>query len=50
MFRIYMTSRFLRLRLRLMSQLSNLAGHTAATVALGALLMIPAIYFLGVAA
>ena len=45
MFRIYTTSRFLRFRLRLMSQLSNLAGHTAATVALGALLLLPVLFF-----
>lgn len=50
MFRIYTTSRFLRLRHRLLSHLSNLAGHTAATVALGALLVLPVLYFLGVSA
>lgn len=45
MFRYLFSSRFLRLRLRLMSQLSNLARHTAATVALGALLVLPVLYF-----
>lgn len=45
MFRIYTTSRFLRLRHRLLSHFFNLAGHTAATVALGALLLLPALYF-----
>lgn len=45
MFRIYTTSRFLRLRHRLLSSLSNLAGHTAATVALGVLLLLPALFF-----
>lgn len=45
MFRYLLSSRFLRFRLRLMSQFSNLVGHTAATVALGALLVLPVLYF-----
>ena len=45
MFRYLLSSRFLRFRLRLSSQISNLAGHTAATVALGALLVFPVLYF-----
>lgn len=45
MFRYLLSSRFLRFRLRLSSQISNLAGHTAATVALGALLVLPVLYF-----
>ena len=45
MFRYLLSSRFLRFRHRLMSQFSNLAGHTAATVALGVLLLLPALYF-----
>lgn len=45
MFRFFLSSRWTRFQYRFLFQLSNLAGHTAATVALGVLLLLPALYF-----
>ena len=45
MFRFFLSSRWTRFQYRFLFQLSNLAEHTAATVALGALLLLPALYF-----
>ena len=45
MIRFLLSSRWTRFQYRFLFQLSNLAGHTAATVALGALLLLPALYF-----
>lgn len=44
MLRFFLSSRYLRLRHRLFSQLATFAVRTAATAVLGALLMLPAVY------
>lgn len=44
MLRFFLSSRCLRLRYRLLPLITTLSGRTAATVALGALLMLPAVY------
>ena len=44
MLRFFLSSRYLRLRHRLLSLLTTLAGRAGATLALGALLMLPAVY------
>lgn len=43
--RFLLSSRFLRLRYRLLSLITIFARRTAATVALGALLVLPVVYF-----
>ena len=45
MFRFFLSSHWTRFQYRFLFQLSNLAGHTAATVALGALLLLPVLFF-----
>ena len=40
----FLSSRYLRLRHRLLSLLITLAGRAGATLALGALLMLPVVY------
>ena len=47
MFRFFLSSRYLRLRHRLFSQLA-FAVRTAATAVLGALLALPVLYFVEV--
>lgn len=49
MFRFFLSSRYLRLRHRLLSLFSILAGRTAATAVLGAVLALPVLYFVEVA-
>nr|WP_294511334.1 hypothetical protein [uncultured Bilophila sp.] len=44
MLRFFLSSRCLRLRYRLLPLITTLSGRTAATVALGALLILPAVY------
>ncbi len=44
MLRFFLSSRYLRLRHRLLSLLITLAGRAGATLALGALLMLPVVY------
>ena len=44
MLRFFLSSRCLRLRYRLLPLITTLSGRTAVTVALGALLMLPAVY------
>ena len=44
MFRFFLSSRYLRLRHRLLSLFATFAGRAGATLALGALLMLPAVY------
>lgn len=48
MFRFFLSSRYLRLRHRLLSLLSTLAGRTAATLVFGAVLALPVLYFVEV--
>lgn len=48
MFRFFLSSRYLRLRHRLFSQLATFAVRTAATAVLGALLALPVLYFVEV--
>lgn len=48
MFRFFLSSRYLRLRHRLLSLLSTFAVRTAATAVLGALLALPVLYFVEV--
>lgn len=45
MLRFFLSSRFLRLRYRLLSLLTLLIGRAAATLALGALLSLPAVMY-----
>lgn len=49
MLRFFLSSRYLRLRHRLLSLLTTLAGRAGATLALGALLALPVLYFVEVA-
>lgn len=49
MFRFFLSSRFTRLRHRLLSLFSILAGRTAATLVFGAVLALPVLYFVEVA-
>ena len=42
--RFFLSSRYLRLRHRLLSLLITLAGRAGATLALGVLLMLPVVY------
>ncbi|MFR8053578.1 MAG: hypothetical protein ACLU6O_02250 [Bilophila wadsworthia] len=44
MLRFFLSSRYLRLRHRLLSLLITLAGCAGATLTLGALLMLPVVY------
>lgn len=44
MLRFFLSSRFLRFRYRLLSLITTFAGRTAATMFLGALLALPALY------
>lgn len=48
MFRFFLSSRYLRLRHRLLSLFSILAGRTAATLVFGAVLALPVLYFVEV--
>ena len=48
MLRFFLSSRYLRLRHRLFSQLATFAVRTAATAVLGALLALPVLYFVEV--
>ena len=45
MFRFFLSSRWLRLRYRLLSLLALHVGHAAATLALGALLSLPFVMY-----
>lgn len=49
MLRFFLSSRYLRLRHRLLSLFSILAGRTAATLVFGAVLALPVLYFVEVA-